>query len=151
MEPNGIPHLSQREIRCLRVCAELFQDDGPHILVNAKNLEAMAIASEELGPMLRTFEGIGVVTSILESNTGPILSFTVSSMAVQLIREIDAREEARKLEAARPPDFVAQLQARARQNPVLAWIIILGLALTGFFSLVNNIWATIERLVWWFK
>jgi type VI protein secretion system component VasF len=66
----------------------------------------------------------------------------------QLVRQLDEQIENEKRVA--PPDIVEQLKARARRNPLTAWLIIVFLILALLIPLLNSLWELLGKIMSFF-
>jgi len=137
-------YLSSKEIRCLRVLAERFQKNETLVHSSEKTLKALGLDNSEFSAVMRTLEALGAV-ELHESGDGEVGFVVTTAQSLQLVREIENKE----LKQKDAPDIVAQLQARARQNPVLAWIIIGALVLAMGLSMLDNLTSLVERIAGW--
>jgi hypothetical protein len=137
-------YVSAKEIHCLRLLAERFQKNDPLVFRNEETLKALGLDKSEYSPVMRTLGALGAVEcrELGDGEVGPVV---ITAQSLQLVREIENKELTQK----GPPDIVAQLQTRARQNPVLAWIIIGALVLAMGLSILDNLTSLIQRIAAW--
>ena len=133
--------LDQQEKACVRLFARWFEQNK-HFCNRDDVLQALGLDQGGYEPLIKKMELLGVIERVLSTRAGYGVHFVVTAESVQVAREIDGQES----EARTPPDIVDQLKKRARRNPWLARIIIVGLLLAFLLSLLNNMIAIIQKL-----
>ena len=129
----------------MKVVSEWFQAGEVRLFREPDTLRAMGIDDTEFSPIVNTLEHIGAVQE-LGFMGADVVSFKPAALSLQLVREIEQKQAV----PVAPPDIVEQFQRRARQNPRLAWIIIVALVLTVALSMIENLFAIIQRIIeWW--
>ncbi len=133
--------LNEEEQNCIRFLAKCFSDNKVFIQRDWA-IEQMRVDVNKYVTLIRTMEGLGAVYNVSNTSKGHASSFEISPKVLQLARQLDVEEQ----KAKAPPDVVEQLQARARQNPCLARLIIIFLILALLIPLLNSLWELLEKI-----
>jgi len=138
-------YLSDDELKFLKLLAQWFEENRD--LVGADEaMEAIGLRSDPQGwacfeVLVKKMAGLGAIKEVHAADDKYATDFTPSHYAVQLCRQI---EEQKRKES--PPDIVDQIQARFRRNPVVAWTVVILLALTALVTLANQAFELWSRL-----
>ena len=134
--------LNEEEQNCIRFLAKCFSDNKVYIQRDWA-IEQMGVDGNKYVTLIRTMEGLSAVYNVTDTSKGHASSFEILPKVLQLQRELDLEEERTKA----PPDIVEQLKARARRNPLTAWLIIVFLAFALLVPLINQLWEFIDKIV----
>lgn len=133
--------LNEEEQNCIRFLAKCFSDNKVYIQRDWA-IEQMGVDGNKYVTLIRTMEGLSAVYNVTDTSKGHASSFEILPKVLQLQRELDLEEERTKA----PPDIVEQLQARARQNPWIARLIVIFLILAMLIPLLNSLWELLEKI-----
>lgn len=134
------PRWSDGEKACIRALAEIFESgtnwvDKPRTILASKGFEAddsVYVAT------LMTMEEAGAVVDVGHTFEGQFWYFGISSRAVQLAREIKAKEE--------PGDIVSKVNENLRKSRWGAWLLIAFFVAVGLATFVSQTMNILEKL-----
>ena len=134
---------NEQEIKCIKLIAHWFEQNEK--LVNPeKAIKEMGIDNETYDVLMKKMEHIGAIEKDLHQigNIRCFVSLHPSARAVELSREIEAEKKSMET----PVDIVEQLKARARRNPLTAWLIIIFIIIALLVPLLNSLWELLEKI-----
>lgn len=139
--------LNGKEQGVLRTIAKWYREGKNDIDRNSAMTE-LQISDSEYNTIMPLMEEIGAIEAkhgLPHEPNYVALDFTPLCCSEQLVRQLDEQIENEKRVA--PPDIVEQLKARARQNPLTAWLIIIILILVLLIPLLNSLWELLEKIM----
>jgi hypothetical protein len=139
--------LNGKEQGVLRTIAKWFKEGKNDIDRNSAMTE-LQISDSEYNTIMPLMEDIGAIEAkhgLPHEPNYVALDFTPLCRSEQLVRQLDEQIENEKRVA--PPDIVEQLKARARRNPLTAWLIIIFLILALLIPLLNSLWELLEKIM----
>ena len=139
--------LNEEEQNCIRFLAKCFAENRTLFIQRTWAMEQMEIDDDKYETLMRIMEEIGAIDRVSSSSSGYATAFQISPYVLQLQRELDLEEQKAKV----PPDIVEQLEARVRQNPWTAGIIIIFLILALLIPLLNSLWELLEKIMSFFS
>ena len=144
--------LNGKEQEVLRAIAKWYRE-GKNDIDRTSATAELQISDSEYNTIMPLMENIGAIEAkhgLLHEPNHVALDFTPLSYSEQLARQIDIQIEIENKKRAAPPDIVEQLKVRARQNPWMAWAIIIFLILALLIPLLNFLWELLEKITRFF-
>jgi hypothetical protein len=138
--------LNGKEQGVLRTIAKWYREGKNDIDRNSAMTE-LQISDSEYNTIMLLMEYIGAIEAkhgLPHEPNYVALDFTPLCYSEQLVRQLDEQIENEKRVA--PPDIVEQLKARARRNPLTAWLIIIFLILALLVQLLNSLWELLGKI-----
>lgn len=132
-------HLNEAEVECARRLAAIHEKGAGHFV--SLDMDALGLTRENYAAVLGTMEHLGLITDAVHTTGGQYFHFRVTGRAVQLVRDIDQREQ--KAEA---PDIVEQTKKAIRSHPVMGYVVVAVIGLSFLLVLVNQAISLLERL-----
>lgn len=119
-------HLTGDEIACVKILGRLYEES--RFDWEGVDWQAIGLTDANAFQVLSTMEHIGAISDVGHGEQ-TFEMFTIQQRARQIVREIEENERSKK-DADEKRDAVDSIRSAARQNPFIAWaIIIAGLVL----------------------
>jgi hypothetical protein len=140
--------LNEKEQTVLRTIAKYY-GKGKNDIDRHSAITELQISDSEYNTIMLLMENIGAIEAkhgLPHEPNYVALDFTPLCYSEQLVREMDIDIQIENKKRAVPPDIIEQLKARARRNPLTAWLIIVILILALLIPLLNSLWELLGKI-----
>jgi len=139
--------LNEKEQKVLRTIAKWY-GEGKNDIDRSSAITELQISDSEYNTIMLLMGNIGAIEAkhgLPHEPNYVALDFTPLCHSEQLVRAMDIEIQIENKKRAVPPDIIEQLKARARRNPLTAWLIIIILILALLIPLLNSLWELLEK------
>jgi hypothetical protein len=143
-----IVRLNETEVQCIGLLYKWFMDN--QIYQDREAVIAhLGISADTYVPLIRQMENLGVISPAhRDGEVAP--TFMINPAITQVAREIESNRQERE-DAVKHQDLVKQIKARMRQNPLVAWPILIILGVSFLATAINQVLDLIKKISGWLQ